>query len=235
MSKITNLNSIVNNLVDAAFVPDSRDAGVRASNLSQETKQQEKWTVTPIITYVRHTESADSIFSAIDALVEKQDEHMANGGNLVYLEGATLWHNNKDGREFLKLVLKNAKTGIVEENIALFPGNEYTDKYGVINPAGHNWLAFAEEVKSQYNKQGLSYSSKGGFVQLLRSMQTYSFETWLLYDGKYTNMYVTEQKYQFALDRLARERKKGNPVKKTNKPAPEKVEDNQPPFDLDEK
>ena len=240
MSKNTNLNSIVNSLADSAFVPDSRDAGVRASNLSQETKLPEKWAITSIVTYVQHNDTCDSLFACIDAMVEKKDKHLPNGENEVYLAGCELWHNNEDGREFLKLVLKSKDNG-AEENVALFPGNEYTDRYGVVHPAGHNWLAFAEEVKAQYNARHLPYSSKGGFMQLLRAMPTYGFKTWILYDGKYTNMYVTERKYQYAVDRLARESKKGNPVKEdepVKKPSTKKskpVVDDKPPFDVDKK
>jgi hypothetical protein len=232
----------VDNLVESAFVPDSRESGVRASNLSYDAKTSEKWKVTPIITYVKHNDVGGSLFSAIDAMVEKKDEHMQNGKNHVYLEGCTLYHNNEDGKEMLKLVLKNTSTGVVEENIALFPGNEYTDKYGVVHEAGHNWLAFAEEVKRQYNEQHFSYSAKGGFIQLLKTMTTYGFDTWLLYDGKYLNMYVTEQKYQYALDRLASMKKAGNPEKKPEKKEEPKAEkktkkakkaktNDEPPFD----
>lgn len=230
----------VDNLVESAFVPDSRESGVRASNLSYDAKTSEKWKITPIITYVKHNDVGGSLFSAIDAMVEKNDEHMQNGKNHVYLEGCTLYHNNEDGKEMLKLVLKNTSTGVVEENIALFPGNEYTDRYGVVHEAGHNWLAFAEEVKRQYNEQHFSYSAKGGFIQLLKTMTTYGFDTWLLYDGKYLNMYVTEQKYQYALDRLASMKKAGNPEKKeepkvekkTKKAKKGEVSD-EPPFSLD--
>lgn len=208
----------VDALIANAFVPDTRDNGER----------KDRWDVRPIVTYVRHDDDFGSLFDSIDAFVEKKSNHLPNGENDVVLLGADLWHNNDNGKEFIKLTIKS-KDGKAETSVNLFPGNEYTDRYGVVHGAGHNWIAFAEEVKKQYNKRGLSYNSKGGFAQLIRSMPTFGFKTWILFDGKYTNMYVTEDKYNNAVDKLARESKKGNPV------AAKPTTDDKPPFDVDKK
>ena len=224
-----NINTAsVDNLVDNTFVPDSRDAGVRASGLSQETAVKQKWDVRSIVSYVEHPEASDSLFDAIDALVEKEDKHIPSGEAFVYLLGCDLYHNNEDGKEFLRLRIKDKSTG-AEETVALFPGNEYTDRYGMKHDAGHNWRDWAEEVKQQFNARHLPFSAKGGMVQVIKGCVNSGFTTWLLDDGKYLNMYATEKKYLYALKRLAASKEEGNPFQKMLDEATKK--DDKAPFD----
>lgn len=217
----------VDNLVENAFVP---EAG--------QVQQKPKWDVLPIVSHAVHTEVSGSLFDSIDALVEQTDKHIPSGPAFVYLLGCDLYHSNEDGKEFLRLLIKDKETG-AEESVALFPGNEYTDMYGTVHAAGHNWMAWAEEVKQQFNSRHLPFSRKGGLVDVIHACVNSGFNTWLLDDGKYLNMYATEKKYLAALKKLAAEKQKGHPNEKMLDEVQQKVEaqadlskndDDKPPF-----
>ena len=195
-NKTSSKNNIgCDNLVDNAFV----------STMGKDNAP--KWESKEIVSYVPvHDQGAD-LFDIVDGEVERESLHIANGENSVILLGCTLVTETETRKQRLHLVLEDVATGAIE-NVNLFPGNAYTDMQGKKIPAGHNWKALVEEVKRQRNEDGIGYKPMG-FSDFIKRELTKGFRTWILWDGKYTNIYVTYNKYQAALDRLAKEQKKG--------------------------
>ena len=199
-----------------------------------QSRQQQKWETRPIVTYVkkdvRHVDGELDLLDVIDNEIEQENRHMESGPNDVVLLGCTLWKSTEDSsKQFLRLTLKNVQTGVIDE-VALFPGKKYTDYQGIVHSVGHNWHSFADEIKSQRNKAGKKTEPGVNLTKILKTYCTEGFRTWLIWDGKYLNMYATERKYSFAMKQLAEAREKGNPAKEVKK-----EKDDKPPFDVDEK
>lgn len=230
-----NYSNDVSSLVENSFVSNMEANKSRESNLSYDQAPQFKYDIRTILSYIPRNAQANDLFSAFDEQVKEAEGQMDNGINNVTLLGCELWTKCEDGQQRLVLTLKNTDTGVIKDNISLFPGKEYTDRYGVVHSAGHNWKALMQEVARQRNKAGVGYKPSGGFVGFIKNELTKGFQTWLLWDGQYLNMYTTETKYQHALDQLAKDIKAGSPAKKSGKPIPKKLDDDQAPFDVDEK
>lgn len=197
----------VDNLVDNAFVSDMNSRNDR-EKLGYDQAPQKKWETKPIISYVPMHDQSDDLLASIDVEVSASNAKVANGENKVVLLGCEQVKNLETGKVRLHMTLQVQRTkAIVEVN--LFPGESFTDYQGKVVPAGHNWKALAEEVKRQRNAAHKGLKDGLGFVDLLKTECTKGFVTWLLYDGKYMNMYTTERKYQAALDRLAKGQKQG--------------------------
>lgn len=185
--------------------------GVATPNMQRDSEQ--RYDVESIITYVKHSEpTAKGRRAAANALVESLDKHMPNGENFVYIVGCDYVFDNETGNDWYALVLRNKELK-VEVRVNLFPGKEYTDRLGVVHPEMHNWESFGKELKNQLKSRGLAKNAVGGLEDLFKAVQTFGFTTWLLWDGKHDNMYATNDKYQYALDRLVREQKAGEPKK----------------------
>lgn len=203
----TTASASVNNLVDSAFVSDMESNKTR-ERLGDNQAVQAKWQSKEIVTYFRKRDVGADLFDQLDAELEEEGFHMPNGENDVILLGCTLVTETATRKQFLRMTIKSKATGAIED-VTLFPGNEYTDYQGKKIAAGHNWKAFFEEVKAQRVKDGIGMKPMG-FSEFLKSeCTTRGFRTWILYDGKYTNIYANYRKYQAALDRLARDQKKG--------------------------
>lgn len=190
----------VNNIVESVNVP----------NMDRNAAKYER---KPIINLeVVRTEAAD-LFDVIDEEVYNDSLRMASGKNHVKLIGCfrvKKFVADAPNKEWLEMHLKDANG--IEAVVSLFPGNQYTDKMGVVHPAGHNWKAFAEEIKRQQNAAGIGMAPMK-LGEILTKVCTKGFDTWLLDDGKYMNMYATEDKYQNALTKLAKDKQKGSPEK----------------------
>lgn len=194
----------VNNLVDNVNVP----------NMDRNAVKYDRKAI--INLEVIRPDSVD-LFDIIDEEVERDAMHIPNGKNHVRLIGCYRVKKlvaDQPDKEWLEMHIKDDNGA--EEVVSLFPGNTYSDKLGVVHPAGHNWKAFAEEIKRQKNAagEGMAPMKLGA---ILTQVCTKGFDTWIINDGKYTNMYATEDKYQNALNKLVEDRKAGSPEKKASK------------------
>lgn len=190
--------AIVDSIIDNANVP----------NMDKNATKYERKAIIDL--EVNRPDSVD-LFDIIDEEVARDALHIPNGKNRVRLIGCyrvKKLNADKTNKEWLEMHIRDINGA--EEVVSLFPGNAYTDKLGVVHPAGHNWKAFAEEIKRQKNAEGVGMPPMK-LGEILVKICTKGFDTWILNDGTYTNMYANENKYQNALDKLAKDRKAGSP------------------------
>lgn len=206
MATRKNTSASVDAIIDNAFVSNMESNKTR-ERLGNNQAAQTKWESKDIVTYFKNRQQGADLFDILDSEIEQEGFHLPNGMNEVKLLGCTLVTEVETRKQFLRLTLKGIESEAVEE-VTLFPGNRFTDYQGKVVEAGHNWKAFFEEVKNQRSKDGIGFKPMS-FVTFLKTECTKGFRTWILWDGKYTNIYVTEKKYQAALDRLAKEQRKG--------------------------